>query len=163
MNGATPTQPSPIKGEGFILLPTPEATEALGAALARSLRPGDVVALFGALGAGKTTLARGILYGLGHHGDVASPTFPIVQAYDPPDTLLPVWHVDLYRIEQAGELDELGLDEAREESVLLIEWPERMPSLWPGTLKLRLDPGEGGGRALTAEVPVAWGERWPPR
>ena len=65
------------------------ATEAFGAALAGQLRPGDVVALFGALGAGKTTLARGVLRGLGHEGDVASPTFPIVQAYDPPDTRLP--------------------------------------------------------------------------
>ena len=147
----------------MIPLSSAEDTAAFGAALAKLLRPGDVIALFGALGAGKTTLARGILFGLGHRGDVASPTFPIVQAYDPPDTRLPVWHVDLYRIEHAGELDELGLDEAREDKVLLIEWPERLPALWPGTLQLRLGAGEGGGRALTAEVPVAWGERWPPR
>ena len=146
----------------MIVLSTPEATEAWGAALAHSLLPGDVVALFGALGAGKTTLARGILAGLGHEGDVASPTFPIVLPYAPPDTRLPVWHVDLYRIEHEGELVELGLDEAREEGVLLIEWPERLPALWPGTLQLRLAPEEGGGRALTAEVPLAWGDRWPP-
>jgi len=145
-----------------IPLSTPEATEEFGRALAGRLLPGDVVALFGALGAGKTTLARGILAGLGHDSDVASPTFPIVLPYGPPDTRLPVWHVDLYRIEHEGELDELGLDEAREEGVLLIEWPERLPSLWPGTLELRLEPGEAGGRALTAEVPLAWGDRWPP-
>jgi len=136
------------------------ATEAFGLALAARLRVGDAIALFGSLGAGKTTLARGILRGLGHSGDVASPTFPIVQSYDPPDTRIPVWHVDLYRIEEAGELEELGLDEARAHGVLLIEWPERLPTLWPDTLRLRLEAA-GSGRALTAEVPAAWGDRWP--
>ena len=144
-------------------LPDAEATEQLGRALAAGLRQGDVVALFGSLGAGKTTLARGILLGLGPDGDVASPTFPIVQTYAPPDTRLPVWHVDLYRIEQVRELEELGLDEARQEGVLLIEWPERLPVLWPESLRLRLEPDDAEGRALTAEVPAAWGDRWPPR
>lgn len=140
-----------------------EATEAFGRALAERLRPGDVVALYGTLGAGKTTLARGILRGLGHEGDAASPTFPIVQAYDAPDTRIPVWHVDLYRIEAPEELEELGLDEARHEGALLIEWPERLPRLWGDALKLSLAVQEGGKRALTAEVPAAWGARWPPR
>ena len=139
------------------------ATEAFGRALAGALRAGDVVALFGALGAGKTTLARGILLGLGHDGEVASPTFPIVVTYDPPDTRLPTWHVDLYRIEDAGEFEELGLDEARPEGVLLIEWPERLPALWPETLRLTLAEEPTGGRALTAQVPAAWEARWPPR
>jgi tRNA threonylcarbamoyladenosine biosynthesis protein TsaE len=139
------------------------ATEAFGAALARALRPGDVVALFGPLGAGKTTLARGLLRGLGHEGDVASPTFPIVQVYGPPDTTIPLWHVDLYRIEDPSELDEIGLDEARGEAALVIEWPERMPRLWPEALRLTLGVAPGGGRALTALVPPAWGARWPPR
>jgi tRNA threonylcarbamoyladenosine biosynthesis protein TsaE len=147
----------------MIHLADEEATEALGRALAERLRAGDVVALFGSLGAGKTTLARGILQGLGHAGDVASPTFPIVQTYEPPDTRLPVWHVDLYRIEQAEELEELGLDEALQEGALLIEWPERLATLWPESLRLRLEPGGDGGRALTAEVPAAWGSRWPLR
>jgi len=138
------------------------ATEALGAALAARLRPGDVVALSGALGAGKTTLARGILRGLGHAGEVASPTFAIVIPYEAPDTRLPAWHVDLYRIERAGEADELGLDEARDGGVLLIEWPERLPALWPEALRLTLAAGAGGGRALTAQVPPAWEGRWPP-
>ena len=140
-----------------------DATEAFGQALAAQLRPGDVVALFGTLGAGKTTLARGILRGLGHHGDVASPTFPIVQTYAAPDTRIPVWHVDLYRIEDEAELEELGLDEAKQEGVLLIEWPERLSYLWPDALKLNLAAADGGGRALTAQVPPAWGARWPPR
>jgi tRNA threonylcarbamoyladenosine biosynthesis protein TsaE len=147
----------------MIPLDDAEATEALGRALAERLREGDVVALYGTLGAGKTTLARGVLRGLGHEGDVASPTFPIVQAYDPPDTRLPVWHVDLYRIEAPEELEELGLDEAREGGALLIEWPERLARLWPDALKLRLAVGSAGRRALTAEVPAAWGARWPPR
>ncbi len=140
-----------------------EATEAFGRRLAPRLRAGDVVALFGELGAGKTTLARGILAGLGHSGDVASPTFPIVQTYAPPDTRIPLWHVDLYRIEDPTELDEIGLDDARGEAALLIEWPERLPALWPDTLQLNLEIRADGARALTALVPPAWGARWPPR
>ena len=147
----------------MIALPDAPATEAFGASLAGPLRAGDVVALYGELGAGKTTLARGVLRGLGHRGDVASPTFPIVQTYDPPGVRLPVWHVDLYRIEHPEELGELGLDEAMSDGALLIEWPERLPFLWPQTLRLKLSPSLGGGRALTAEVPPAWGSRWPPR
>ena len=147
----------------MIRLADAEATEAIGAALAASLRPGDVIALFGALGAGKTTLARGLLRGLGHDGDVASPTFPIVQAYAPPDTRIPLWHVDLYRIEDASELDEIGLGEARGEAAMVIEWPERLPALWPDALRLTLGRRAGAARALTALVPPAWGERWPPR
>lgn len=146
-----------------IILADEAATEAFGAALAETLRPGDVVALYGTLGAGKTTLARGLLHGLGHRGDVASPTFPIVQTYDPPATRLPVWHVDLYRIEDPAELMEIGLDDARDDAVLLVEWPERLPRLWPETLRLTLAIREDGARALTASVPPAWGARWPPR
>ncbi len=138
------------------------ATEAFGRALAPSLRAGDVIALFGALGAGKTTLCRGIVHGLGHLGDVASPTFPIVQTYAPPDTRIPLWHVDLYRIEYPGELDELGLDEARGEAAMVIEWPEILPLLWPDALHLTLEVEEDGARALTASVPPAWAARWPP-
>ena len=147
----------------MIRLADAEATEAFGAALAASLRPGDVIALQGALGAGKTTLARGLLRGLGHDGEVASPTFPIVQAYAPPDTRIPLWHVDLYRIEHPAELEEIGLDEARDAAAMVIEWPERLPRLWPEALRLTLAVEPGGARALTALVPPAWGARWPPR
>jgi tRNA threonylcarbamoyladenosine biosynthesis protein TsaE len=146
-----------------ILLADAEATERFGRTLAPLLRAGDAVALFGALGAGKTTLARGVLRGLGCEGDVGSPTFPIVLAYAPPDTSLPLWHVDLYRIERAGEIGELGLDEALETAALLVEWPERLPRLWPDALLLTLDVRADGARALTASVPPAWGGRWPPR
>ena len=147
----------------MIRLADAAATEAIGAALAASLRPGDVIALFGALGAGKTTLARGLLRGLGHDGEITSPTFPIVQVYGPPDTSMTLWHVDLYRIEDASELEEIGLGEARGEAAMVIEWPERLPILWPEALLLTLTVEPDGGRALTASVPTAWGARWPPR
>lgn len=143
-------------------LPDAAATEAFGRALAPLLEPGDAIALFGNLGAGKTSLCRGMLHGLGFAGDVPSPTFPIVLAYDPPEVRLPVWHVDLYRIEQPGELEELGLDDALGGAALLIEWPERLPALWPQTLRLSLAGDASGGRRLTADVPPAWERRWPP-
>jgi tRNA threonylcarbamoyladenosine biosynthesis protein TsaE len=146
----------------MMLLEGPEATDRLGRALAGRLQAGDVVALHGDLGAGKTSLARGILRGLGFDGDVASPTFPIVLPYD--DLTVPVWHVDLYRIENPAELDELALDEARGHAALLIEWPERLgASLWPDSLRLILERQGEGARALTAQVPPAWEARWPPR
>jgi tRNA threonylcarbamoyladenosine biosynthesis protein TsaE len=144
-----------------ILLADADATEELGASIAPLLRRHDVIALYGDLGAGKTTLARGILRGLGFEGEVASPTFPIVQPYE--ELAIPVWHVDLYRIEDPAELAELALDEAREAAALLIEWPERLGGrLWPDALRLGLGR-DAGGRALTAGVPAAWGSRWPPR
>jgi tRNA threonylcarbamoyladenosine biosynthesis protein TsaE len=144
-----------------VILADAEATEALGRRIAPLLRCRDVIALYGDLGAGKTTLTRGLLRGLGFEGDVASPTFPIVQPYE--ELAIPVWHVDLYRIEDAAELNELALDEAREEAALVIEWPERLgAALWPDALKLRLARDGRSGRALTAEVPPAWGGRWPP-
>jgi tRNA threonylcarbamoyladenosine biosynthesis protein TsaE len=143
------------------ILPDAGATERFGAQLAAKLQPGDVIALSGPLGAGKTTLARGLLAGLGYSGEVASPTFPIVLPYDPPDTSIPVWHIDLYRTEDPSELEELGLDEARMDCVLLIEWPERLSDLWQDSLQLTLEPRSDVGRALTALVPPAWGSRWP--
>jgi tRNA threonylcarbamoyladenosine biosynthesis protein TsaE len=138
------------------------ATETLGQALGRALRAGDVVALFGDLGAGKTTLTRGILRGLGHEGDVASPTFPIVQAYEELEP--PLWHVDLYRIDDPAEIGELALDEALANGALVIEWPERLgAALWPHALQLHLTAAGEGARALTARIPPAWEGRWPPR
>lgn len=144
-----------------MMLPDAAATEAFGASLAAVVRPGDVVTLSGPLGAGKTSIARGLLAALGLEGEAPSPTFAIVQPYAPPETRLPVMHVDLYRIEQVEELDELGLDEARGDSVLVIEWPERAPSFWPDALALTLDFAPDGGRRLTATVPAAWEGRWP--
>ncbi len=145
-----------------ISLPSPVSTEAFGRSLAALLRPGDIIALEGDLGAGKTTLARGILYGLGYSGEVASPTFPIVIPYE--ELPVPAWHVDLYRIEHPSEIEELALDEALLHAALLIEWPERLGgTLWPEALRLGLERRGEGARALTALVPPAWGGRWPPR
>jgi tRNA threonylcarbamoyladenosine biosynthesis protein TsaE len=120
-----------------------------------------VITLAGPLGAGKTSIARGLLAALGLEEEAPSPTFAIVQPYAPPETRLPVMHVDLYRIEHVDELDELGLDEAREDSVLLIEWPERALGRWLDALALTLDFAPDGGRRLTATVPTAWEGRWP--
>lgn len=145
-----------------MILERPEATEALGRRLGAQLRIGDVVALLGELGAGKTTLARGILAGLGHDGEVASPTFPIVIPYD--GLRIPAWHVDLYRIEDSAEIEELALDEALQDGALIVEWPERMGrALWPHSLRLTLRREGEGARTLTAAVPAAWESRWPPR
>ena len=144
-----------------ILLPDPAATDALGRRLAALVQPGDLIALKGALGAGKTSLARGLLAGLGLAGEAPSPSFAIVQPYEPPEVNLPVLHVDLYRIEDAEELEELGLAEALTDTLLLVEWPERAPGYWPQALALTLQPGPDGGRILTADVPASWKPRWP--
>lgn len=149
---------------GTVMLDGPDATAAAGASLAAVLRPGDVVALSGDLGAGKTTFARGLLHALGFEGEVPSPSFPIVIPYAPPDLRVPLWHVDLYRIDDPGELEELGLDEARADSALLIEWPERMERrLWPDALRLTIEPDGPDARRLTWTAPSPWEGRWPPQ
>ncbi len=141
-------------------LADPAASEALGAALAGCVLPGDVITLSGPLGAGKTSIARGLLAALGLVGEAPSPSFAIVQPYFPPEVRLPVLHVDLYRIDDPAEIEELGLDEAQGESVTLIEWPEQAPGRWPEALALTLVPLADGARGLTAQVPAAWEARW---
>lgn len=137
------------------------AMAAVGAALAAVLKAGDVVTLSGPLGAGKTTLVRGVLTALGHEGEVPSPTFAIVQPYDA--TSLPLAHADLYRIENPLELEEIGLDDSLLDGALLVEWPERADAAaWPQALRLSLQPLPDGRRALTWVVPKSWEGRWPP-
>jgi tRNA threonylcarbamoyladenosine biosynthesis protein TsaE len=144
-----------------VILKDEEATLAFGARLAAAARAGDVITLSGPLGVGKTALARGFIAALGHDGEVPSPSFAIVQPYEDLDP--PVWHVDLYRIEVPGEIDELGLDSAAD-AVLLVEWPERAgEAAWPNALALSLDFAQDGERILTAKVPPSWEGRWPPR
>ena len=126
------------------------------------VRPGDVVALSGQLGAGKTSIARGLLAALGLAGEAPSPSFAIVQPYEPPETAISVLHVDLYRLDDPDEAEELGLDDARGDSLLLVEWPERLPdSFWADALWLTLTIEADGSRRLTARVPAAWKDRWP--
>lgn len=145
-----------------MILTDPAATETAGAALAALLRPGDIVTLEGALGAGKTTLVRGLLAALGHGGEVPSPTFAIVQPYD--DLPLPLWHADLYRLQDPSELDELGLDTVLDDGALVVEWPDRAgPGAFASALALSLEEQPDGARRLTARVPAAWEGRWPPR
>jgi tRNA threonylcarbamoyladenosine biosynthesis protein TsaE len=144
-----------------MILADEAATAGLGRTLAKLARPGDVITLSGPLGVGKTALARGFIAGLGYSLEVPSPSFAIVQPYDELDP--PVWHVDLYRIEDPSEIDELGLDSAAD-AALLVEWPERAGgNAWPDALRLTLAFAQDGERSLTAEVPPAWEGRWPPR
>ena len=142
-----------------MILQDEDATAEFGVALASRVRRGDVIALSGPLGVGKTALARGMLAALGHEGDVPSPSFAIVQPYEDLDP--PVWHVDLYRIDDASELDELGLDAAAD-AVLIVEWPDKAgEGAFPQALRLTLDFATDGARRLTAEVPPSWQDRWP--
>lgn len=136
----------------------------IGHALAGELRPGDVVGLSGPLGAGKTTLARALIQALGEPAEVPSPSFALIQPYDPPALGCPLAHVDLYRLDGPHQLAELGLEEWRADGVLLIEWPDRLgPTLFADRLDLTLTPDGEGRRRLTATVPPSWEGRWPPR
>lgn len=144
-----------------MILADEAATVELGRRLAGLVRRGDVVTLSGPLGVGKTALARAMIRSLGHSGEVPSPSFAIVQPYE--ELSPPIWHVDLYRIDEPGELDELGLD-SLSDAVLVVEWPERAGTgAWPDALRLSLDFARNGSRALTADVPPSWQDRWPPR
>lgn len=144
-----------------MLLRSPQESLDLGTRLAALARPGDVIALSGPLGAGKTSIARGLLAALGLEEEAPSPSFAIVQPYDPPETRFPVLHVDLYRIDDPEEARELGLDDARIDSLLIVEWPERLGAeYWHDALWLTLDVTPDGARELTARVPSAWKDRW---
>ncbi len=145
-----------------MILQDESETLELGRVIGRLLRAGDKIALAGDLGAGKTTLARGMMQGLGFDDEVPSPTFAIVQQYDPPETRLPVAHVDLYRIEDAAEIEELGLDDILFDGALIAEWPDRMEDrFWDDALKLRLETREDNSRRLTWQIGTAWKDRWP--
>lgn len=136
----------------MIALPLPDlaAMERLGAAIAQALRPGDVVALSGGLGAGKTTLARAILKALGHAGEVPSPSFAIIELYDPPAVRLPVVHADFYRLSAPREVEEIGLEEYRQGAVMIAEWPEYAGGFaWePGCLSIDLEVADEGRQAI---------------
>ena len=147
-------------------LPDLASMAAYGAAIAERLQAGDVVALTGGLGAGKTTLARAILAALGHAGEVPSPTFTIIETYAAPPLRLPVVHADFYRLEDPSELQEIGLDDYREGAVLLAEWPDHAGGFAhePGCLAITIETvgksGEGG-RIAIARGGADWVGRMP--
>ena len=140
-----------------LFLPDTDATEALGQALARTRPAVAVVHLRGDLGAGKSTLARALLRALGVAGAIRSPTYTLVERY--PVEGGEAWHLDLYRIGDAGELEFLGLDEGA--AVLwLVEWPERGGAALPRA-DLQVDLSvEGNGRAARLVAASPQGQQW---
>lgn len=147
-------------------LPDLAVMDRFGAAIAAALRPGDVVALSGGLGAGKTTLARAIIAALGHRGEIPSPSFAIVELYEPPAVRLPLVHADFYRLAHPAEAEEIGLDDYRQGAALLAEWPEHAGGFAhePGCLSIALElaPEDvGGGRIAIVEAGADWLGRLP--
>lgn len=120
-----------------------------GIAFSGSLGSGDVVALVGDLGAGKTHFSKGIVSGLGTDSTVTSPTFSLVHEYL--EGRLPVFHFDFYRIDTSDELIRLGWDEYLDENgVILVEWADKFPELLPeGTIELQFSIEENGGHTVT--------------
>ena len=136
-----------------IPLPGPDDTSAVASRLAPHLRAGDCLLLTGSLGAGKTHFARALiqkrLSDSNRWEDVPSPTYTLVQTYD--DGQSEIWHADLYRLSDPNEIIELGLDEAFETAITVIEWPDRLGDLAPSNaLRLTLSV-TGESRALTVE------------
>jgi tRNA threonylcarbamoyladenosine biosynthesis protein TsaE len=143
-------------------LPDLAAMETLGAGIAERLRAGDVVALSGPLGTGKTTLARAIIAALGYSGEVPSPSFTIVETYDSPSVRVPLVHADFYRLERVEEAEEIGLDDYRQGAALVAEWPEKAGgfSHEPACLSIALEFAEEGRKAVV-EAGVDWLGREP--
>lgn len=143
-----------------------EATTQLGARLAPLLAPGDLVLLYGDLGAGKSTLARGLIVGLTGVTDAPSPTYTLVETYEVEDGAdgFELWHFDLYRLERPDDVWELGLEEALDGAAAVIEWPERIATLLaplslPEALIVRFRVGgDGGGRIVDIELSEELGE-----
>jgi tRNA threonylcarbamoyladenosine biosynthesis protein TsaE len=142
-----------------IELPDEPATAALAARVAALVRPGDVIALKGELGAGKTSFARAFIRARGGAEQVPSPTFTLVQIYELADAT--VWHFDCYRLRDPEEAWELGIEDAFADGISLIEWPERLgPLLPPRRLELSLLPG-ASPEARRAEIDPGpeWADR----
>ena len=139
-------------------LASEDDTRALGARLAAHLRAGDVVALHGELGAGKTTFVRGLIQSLlGPEEEVPSPTYTLVQEYRSGE--LPIWHFDLYRLDRPEDVFELGWDDTQG-GVALVEWPERAGGMLPLTrLDLYLEISGDGRRARLEPRGEGWQER----
>ncbi|MEM8772047.1 MAG: tRNA (adenosine(37)-N6)-threonylcarbamoyltransferase complex ATPase subunit type 1 TsaE [Pseudomonadota bacterium] len=132
-------------------------TALLGASMAPHLGPGDLIFLAGSLGAGKTTLARGLIQALCGPIDVPSPTYTLVETYNAPD--FDISHLDLYRLAKPEDVWELGVEEIVETGVALIEWPERVGDFLPGgALEVRLST-DGDGRRIELKTNANWRNR----
>ena len=138
-----------------LLLPDLEAMQRLGSAIAVVLQPGDVVALSGGLGAGKTTLARAVIAALGHQGEVPSPSFAIIESYDSDSLRIPLVHADFYRLNHPHEADEIGLDDYRHGAALIAEWPENAGGFAHETacLSIHLETADSGRIAIAQAGP----------
>ena len=141
---AQPHAISTPQASAVLDLPDEVATEALARRLAAVVRPGDVIALWGGLGAGKTAFARAFIRAAGDPAEeVPSPTFTLVQTYGL--AAGPAWHFDLYRLNAPDEAWELGIEDAFADGIVLIEWPERLGSLLPvDRIDLSLEAGATG-------------------
>jgi tRNA threonylcarbamoyladenosine biosynthesis protein TsaE len=130
-----------------------EETAAFGASLAMDLKAGDVILLRGELGAGKTCLVAGLAKGLGSDAEVGSPTFTLINEYK--GGRLPLYHIDLYRLEEGAQIEGLGLDEYFDgQGVCAVEWSERLGPLEPkGALQLSLEHRGEGKRSIRASFP----------
>ena len=142
-----------------IELPDETAAAALAAHIAALARPGDVIALSGELGAGKTCFARAFIRARGGREEVPSPTFTLVQVYELGSA--PVWHFDGYRLRDAEEAWELGIEDAFRDGISLIEWPERFGARLPARrLDIALSPGATPtARQAALEPPAEWAAR----
>ena len=139
-------------------LQTEAATAALGREIARHLAAGDTVTLSGPLGAGKSVLARAIVRTFLAREEVPSPTFTLVQTYETQN--FTIAHVDLYRVKAENELQELGLDEALERGVLIVEWPDRLGAQLPGDrLDIVFEAVDGETRLLKLIGRGSWSAR----
>ncbi len=145
-----------------VKLPDLPSVEAFGLRIAEKLKVGDVLALSGDLGAGKTTLARVVLRGLGHEGEVPSPTFTIIETYEAPAMRVPAVHADFYRLERPNEAEEIGLDDYRDGAVLIAEWPDNAGGFAqePQCLSIRLEFADEG-RIAIVEAGKDWLDRLP--
>lgn len=144
-----------------LALPSPDATRALAAALAGIVGPGDALLLSGPVGAGKSVLARALIQALQHRAggpveEVPSPSFTLVQEYRAGE--LEIWHCDLYRLGDAGEMAELGIDEALGRALVIVEWPERAAAAFPDTalrITLSLPPATADDSAETRRAAIS--------
>jgi len=145
------------------VFPTPDDTMEFGRSLGRSLRAGDLVLLAGPLGAGKTTLTRGIADGLGVGGRVSSPTFVLARVHPAGPAGVPLVHVDAYRLGgDLSQLDDLDLDTDLERSAIVVEWGEGSAErLSSDYLVVRLDRREDDVREVTLEPHGTWTDRVP--